>query len=162
MSEEYHQTYLRQLRKLIGRRKIFAIGARAIIQDRDDRILLVRRSDTGEWVMPAGSIELEESILDCVKREVAEETGLSVLSAYPIAIYSEPRFSFVTAFGNPYQMFTVVFVIDKWSGEVRLKTNETTNAQFFAFDDLPDIPDIYHETLADLRHYREIGKFIVK
>ncbi len=77
------------------------------------RILFVRRSDNGAWVMPAGSIELEESILDCVKREVFEETGLTVESAYPIAINSEPRFSFVTAYGDPYQMFSMVFVVDR-------------------------------------------------
>lgn len=59
-------------------------------QDEDGRVLLVRRSDNGAWVMPAGSIELEESISDCVTREVREETSLTVRSAYPIAIYSEP------------------------------------------------------------------------
>ena len=88
MSTDYHQSYLGKLRKLIGKHKIFAIAARAIILDEDDRLLLVRRTDNGAWAMPAGSIELEESILDCVKREVLEETGLTVLSAYPIAIYS--------------------------------------------------------------------------
>ena len=72
MTTDYHQSYLGQLRKLIGKEKIFSISARAIIEDSVGRILLVRRSDNGEWVMPAGSIELEESILDCVKREVWE------------------------------------------------------------------------------------------
>lgn len=162
MSTDYHQSYLGQLRQLIGKLKIFAIAARAIIQDEDGRILLVRRSDNGVWVMPAGSIELEESILDCVKREVFEETGLKVLSAYPITIYSEPRFSFVTAYGDPYQMFTTVFVIDEWSDDLQTKTNETTNARFFALDNLPDIPDFYYETIADLQSYRKHGQFILK
>lgn len=162
MTTDYHQSYLGQLRKLIGKHKIFSISARAIIEDSAGRILLVRRSDNGDWVMPAGSIELEESILDCVKREVWEETGLTVLSAYPIAIYSEPRFSFVTSYGDPYQMFSVVFVVDEWTGTLQQETNETTDAQFFALDELPDIPDVYHETLADLAAYRANGRFVVK
>jgi predicted HicB family RNase H-like nuclease len=32
LSTDYHQSYLGQLRQLIGKRKIFAITARAIIQ----------------------------------------------------------------------------------------------------------------------------------
>ena len=112
--------------------------------------------------MPAGSIELEESIFDCVRREVLEETGLTVLSASPIAIYSEPRFSFVTSYGDPYQMFTVVFVIDEWSGDLQAQTDETVNARFFALDNLPAIPDLYRETLADLQSYRENRQFILK
>lgn len=100
---DYEESYLGGLRKLIGKKKVFAIAARAIIRDKDERILFVQRNDNGKWVMPAGSIELEESILDCVKREVKEETGLDVISATPMAIYSDPRFSFVTAYGDPYQ-----------------------------------------------------------
>jgi 8-oxo-dGTP pyrophosphatase MutT (NUDIX family) len=162
MSTDYHQSYLGELRKLIGKRKIFAIAARAVIQDDDGRILFVRRRDDGRWVMPAGSIELEESIFDCVRREVLEETGLNVLSAWPFAIYSEPRFSFVTAYGDPYHMFTVVFVVDDWSGNLRVQTDETVHARFFALDSLPEIPDLYHETLTDLESYRENGQFILK
>ena len=114
MTTDYHQSYLGQLRQIIGKRKIFAVTARGIVQNEAGEILLVRRSDNGAWVMPAGSIELEESIYDCVKREVFEETGLTVLSATPIAIYSEPRFSFVTAYGDPYQPLSIVFIIDQW------------------------------------------------
>lgn len=162
MPNDYHQSYLGQLRKLIGTKKIFAISARAIVLDDEERILFVRRNDNGLWVMPAGSIELEESILDCVKREVWEETGLTVLSAFPIAIYSDPRFSFVTAYGDPYQMFSLVFVIDEWSGQLRTTTDETTDARFFALDSLPEIPAIYQETIADWKAYRRNGQFILK
>jgi 8-oxo-dGTP pyrophosphatase MutT (NUDIX family) len=159
---DYHQSYLGQLRQLIGRQKVLAIAARAIIQDSKGRILLVRRRDNGSWVMPAGSIELEESILDCLKREVREETGLTVLSANPIAIYSDPHYAFVTAYGDPYQMFCLVFVVDEWSGEVKTQTEETTDARFFALDKLPDIPNLYRETLADLQAYQKNGHFILK
>jgi len=44
-------------------------------------------------------MELNESILNCLMREVWEETGLEVLEATPIALYTEPRFAFTTAFG---------------------------------------------------------------
>jgi len=112
--------------------------------------------------MPAGSIELDESIYDCVKREVYEETGLTVTAAVPFAIYSDPRFSFVTAYGDPYQMFSVVFLVTEWTGEIQMETNETTDARFFPLNELPSIPALYHETLADLQTYLENRAFILK
>ena len=157
----YEESYLGQLRTLVGDRTLISIGARAVIQDKQERILLVQRSDNGMWVMPAGSIELGESILDCLKREVREETGLEVLAATPIALYSEPRFAFTNAYGAHFQMFALVFRVDVWSGTLQTETNETSAARFFAFDELPaDMPDVLLETLEDVQKYT--GQFIVK
>lgn len=159
----YEESYIGQLRKLVGNRTLIGVSARAIIQDEQERILLVRRSDNGTWVMPAGAMELNESILDCVKREVWEETGLEVLEATPIALYSESRFAYTTAFGDHTQMFAVVFRVDSWRGIVATSTDETTKVCFFTLNELPDdLPKLYRETLDDLRCYERTEKFILK
>ncbi len=93
-----------QLRKVVGNRKLITPSARAVIQDQQGHVLLVRRSDNGAWVMPAGSMELGESVMDCLRREVWEETGLEVLAATPIAIYSQLRFAFTTAYGGQHRV----------------------------------------------------------
>lgn len=156
----YENSYLGQLRKVAGHRKLISVAARAVVRDSEGRVLFVRRSDNGAWVMPAGALELAESILECLKREVKEETGLQVVSAAPMAIYSEPRFSFVTAYGDPYQMVAIVFLVDEWSGTLVPETDETTEARFFDLDELPEIPSLYQETLEDLRRFD--GSVIVK
>lgn len=56
-------------------------GVRALII-KDSKILLLRRSDTDEndaglWDLPGGSIEDGENIVEALKREVLEETGLA-------------------------------------------------------------------------------------
>ena len=161
MSIPYEQSYLGQMRKLIGKKKMISIGARAIVRDDFGRILLVQRSDNQHWVMPAGSMELDESIIDTCKREVYEETGLIVENASLIAIYSHPRYSFVTAYGDPYQMTSFVFLVDKWSGNLRAQTDETLDARFFALDKLPpELPELYLETIEDLKSFN--GTVIVK
>lgn len=48
---------------------------------REGRVLLVRRATEplkGEWSIPGGLVELGEKLVDAVKREVLEETGLVV------------------------------------------------------------------------------------
>jgi 8-oxo-dGTP pyrophosphatase MutT (NUDIX family) len=159
----FEASYLGQLRKLVGSRTLISPGARAIILDEQGRLLLIQRSDNGAWGMPAGSLELQESILDCLEREVREETGLEVLEATPIALYTEPRFAFTTAFGDQIQMFALAFRVDRWQGSIVTSTDETTHARFFAFDELPiDLPALYRETLVDLEHYEQTGQFILK
>ena len=161
MGIPYEESYYGKMRKLVGKVKMISIGARAIIQDEQKRILLVQRRDNQQWVMPAGSMELDESILDTCKREVLEETGLQVESATLIAIYSDPRYSFVTSYGDPYQMLRFVFRVDSWSGTLQSITDETLDARFFELDALPsDLPDLYTETIQDLMSFD--GTVIIK
>jgi len=157
--EDYEKSYLGQLRRLVGNRKVIITAARAVIRDQDDRVLFIRRRDNGHWGMPAGSQELDESILECLKREVKEETGLDVISAAPMAVYS--NLSIVTTFQDPYHLFLVQFLVEHWSGELVLETNETTDARFFSLDALPeDLGDFYYAVNEDIRSYD--GELILK
>ena len=156
----YEQSYDGQLRKMVGSQKLITPAVRAVIQDDKGRVLFVKRTDSGNWGMPAGALELDESVTDALKREVYEETGLEVNSATLIAIYSEPRFAFVNAYGNEHQMLALVFRVDDWSGSLLRDTDETRDAQFFDLDDLPETYDLYRETIHDLNEF--VGQVIVK
>lgn len=160
MTIAYHDSYAGQLRSVVGNRRLILPSARAIVHDAAGRVLLVRRRDNGHWVMPAGSLELGESILECLQREVKEESGLDVVSATLIAVYSEPRFAFTNAYGGEHQMLALVFRVDEWAGELALTTDETTDARFFALNALPRVPPLYEETLRDLAGYD--GRVILK
>lgn len=57
------------------------VGAGAVVQDADARLLVVRRGRApaaGRWSLPGGRVERGERAADTVVREVAEETGLTV------------------------------------------------------------------------------------
>ena len=153
----FEESYLGQLRMALGDRKIITPGARGVIMDDAGRLLLVRRRDNRQWGMPAGCMELDESILGCLKREVREETGLEVLSATPFAMYTEPRFDFVNAHGGHHKMFVVAFKVEEWVGSLVTETDETVDARFFAMD---EVPDYYRECLDDLNSFN--GHLILK
>jgi ADP-ribose pyrophosphatase YjhB (NUDIX family) len=56
------------------------VGVGAVIVEQD-RVLLIRRGREplkGHWSLPGGLLELGESLTDGVRREVREETGLTV------------------------------------------------------------------------------------
>jgi ADP-ribose pyrophosphatase YjhB (NUDIX family) len=156
----FQDSYIGRLRKKIGHDKIIVAGARAIIRNKKGDVLLIRRTDTGRWGMPAGSLELGDSVTDAVKREVLEETGLRVISCRPIAIYSDPKYSVTYPNGDQVQIFAMVFIVDEWEGELVRETDETSDIGFFPLDNLPDTHEMYVETLEDLKRFD--GKFIVK
>ena len=158
----YEETYEGGIRKLIGNRRLILPAIRAMVVDENGAILLIRRSDNKKWGFPAGALELNESLFECLVREVDEETGLIVESAIPFAINSEKRFQYTNHYGNKVQMLSTVFIIEKWSGTLVRQTDETLDARFFSLENLPELPPHYEETIEDYRKYLDDRQFILK
>ena len=51
-------------------------GAGVVISDKDE-VLMVKTYNAG-WVFPGGQVEVGENVIDAVKREIMEETGIDV------------------------------------------------------------------------------------
>ena len=156
----YEQSYVGQLRKLVGDRMLLTPGVRALIRDEHGRALFIRRSDNGRWGMPAGGMELRETVLETLRREVNEETGLDVVSATLIAIYSGARYAFKSAYGDRYQGLVFAFRVDEWSGELVKETEETTDARFLDAADHADVYAWYRQFLDDVAAFA--GDVILK
>lgn len=139
------------------------VGARAVVRDNAQRVLLIKRSDNGHWAMPAGAMELGESIADCAVREVREETGLRALRVSAFALYTGPDRTDTNMYGHTYQIFTTAFRIDEWDGDLVRVTDETTDAGFFRPKDFPaPLSASVPETLADLDVFEQTNRLILK
>jgi len=146
--------YIKNIRKLVGSRCIHLPGVRAIILNEAGEVLLQRRKDMPLWGLPAGSVELGETALEAVKREVAEETSLQVVQVQPMALYSGPNQRFTYLNGDEIQCFSVAFIVRQWKGEPRADGVEGSQVRFFSLSGLPeDVVAIHKQTLYDYERY---------
>jgi 8-oxo-dGTP pyrophosphatase MutT (NUDIX family) len=66
-------------------------AAVAVVAREDGAVLLIRRTDNGNWALPGGAIEMNESVADAAIRETFEETGIKAEVTGLLGIYSDPR-----------------------------------------------------------------------
>jgi 8-oxo-dGTP diphosphatase len=62
----------------------------------DGRMLAIKRADNGEWVLPGGIVELDEDPRDTVRREVLEETCVTVELDQLTGVYKNMRLGVVS------------------------------------------------------------------
>lgn len=56
--------------------QLYQIGVKGIIQNNENKILILKNRQKGFWDLPGGRVQKDESIIDALLREVDEETGL--------------------------------------------------------------------------------------
>ena len=83
--------FVLELRRKIGHDLLWMVGITAYVEDEHGRILLGRRSDTGEWAMVYGINEPGEDPADTVVREVREETGVDVIPTDLVSVTSSQK-----------------------------------------------------------------------
>ena len=73
------KNYIKKIRSKIGSENIIHPAARIIIENKNREILIIERVDNGRIGLPAGALEENETIEECIIREVKEETGLKII-----------------------------------------------------------------------------------
>ena len=87
MALTWAESYLGKVRASVGDTDtLLFVGARGVILDDQGRLLLIQRSDNHRWAIPAGAMELGESMEECAIREVWEETGLRATVADAVRV----------------------------------------------------------------------------
>ncbi|KFJ01265.1 NUDIX hydrolase [Bifidobacterium subtile] len=83
--------FVLDLRKKIGHQLLWMVGVTAYVEDADGRVLLGRRSDTGEWALVYGINEPGEEPADTVAREIKEETGVDAIVTDLVSVKSSSQ-----------------------------------------------------------------------
>ena len=110
------------------------VGVSVIIWNEDKVLLGIRKSahGAGTLAFPGGHLEYGESVFDCAKREVLEETGLQI-SQLSVGPYTNDVFE------EEGKHYITLFVIAKYEGgEAKAMEPEKCEAwKWFAWESLP-------------------------
>ena len=121
------------------------LGARAIMYDKGtNSIYLIKHTYQAGWSLPGGGVEVGQSGVLALQREVEEETGMTPVTPILKSIYHNETVS------NRYHV--LVFLVNDWILNDSLKVNsrEISDGKWFDVDSLP--ADV---TLDSLKHINE-------
>lgn len=130
--------YIEELRKKIGSQPMIMVGAAALILDPQDRLLLLHRTDNDCWGIPGGAMELGESLIDTVKRETREETGLQIDDLTFFELFSGRDQHYIYPNGDEVYNVVAVYLSRSASGVLEIDPVEHSAAHYFGLDALPD------------------------
>src|SRR5690349_11957735 len=108
--------YVSELRALVGHRPLLLAAAGVVVVDDAGRWLLQRRADDGLWGLVGGAVELGESFEDAARRELFEETGLTVESLRQLDVYSGSEFRLTYPNGDQAYVVGVTFLAGRVGG----------------------------------------------
>ena len=102
----------------------------------EDKVLLIERTDNGNWSMPGGAHEPGETLSQTAIRETAEETGVKVKITGLVGIFTDPRHvTLYTSNGEVRQEFSVVYRAEYVAGDPTT-SDESSRVAWIAFDHL--------------------------
>ncbi len=126
-------------------RPFLAVSA-AII--RDGKVLVVRRARPpaqGVYTVPGGVVEAGETLVDAVKREVREETGLDI---EPVALAGHREAVMRDKDGRVERHFVVLCFASRWLGGEPVVNEELSEASWLTPQELKALKTT--EGLADI------------
>ena len=133
--------YIAEMRKLVGHRTIIQCAASIICIDDQGRVLLGKRRDNHKWGYSGGSVEIDEYVEDCAKRELYEEMGLKADKIEFFFVNSGPEAHYIYPNGDEVSNFEIVYICRQYSGEPTALDGEMEELKFFSADEI-DILEI--------------------
>ena len=114
--------------------------------------MLERRADAAVWGLVAGALDDDETLVDALRREVREETGL-VVSRYELfGTFSDPSRVQQYEDGTTFQLVTLAYRAEVEDATVLRRSEESLELRFFAEADLP-FEEVLAPHLPILRRY---------
>jgi ADP-ribose pyrophosphatase YjhB (NUDIX family) len=110
-----------------------------IIENEAGELLMIRRSDNGNWAVPGGAIDLGESLAQAAMRETKEESGIDCEVIDVVGIYTDPKHIILyTSNGEARQEFSIVVRARATGGELT-PSSESTEVRWIARSELADL-----------------------
>ena len=130
---------------------------------KDGKVLLQKRSDNGTWALHGGAMELGETYIEAIKREVKEELGIEPIDLELMGIFSGKKMyhKYEKSLDEVYAL-SHAFICTDYKGELSFTDGEVNNCEWFDINNLPD--NIFHlnkPVLDNVKKFLETKKVIV-
>jgi 8-oxo-dGTP pyrophosphatase MutT (NUDIX family) len=106
----------------------------------EDRLLLVRRCDSGRWELPGGRVDVGESAEQAAVRETLEEAAVRVAVTGLAGVFTDPGHVVRSVTGEVRQQFVLVFHAGASGGVPQGDLVETSEAAWMDVAELPALP----------------------
>jgi ADP-ribose pyrophosphatase YjhB (NUDIX family) len=118
------------------------VAAYGVCVDAEGRLLLARAAPSltlrGRWFLPGGGIDHGESPTEALRREIAEESGLTVDLGPLLDVLSDVR---TLPDGTSLHTLRVIYRVSSWTGTLRAEVSGTTDAvRWVPRDELAALP----------------------
>lgn len=152
--------YIEELRALVGHRRLILAGASCVVRSRDGKLLLQQRVyPQGRWCFPGGLMELGESVEDTARREVFEETAITVGRLRLIGVYSGPDHLCRAANGDEWYVVNTAFAALDWTGTPQVNDGESVTLRWVDPAEMPEtLVRSHKEILRDYLAARDAGR----
>ncbi len=137
--------FVRDLRRHVGTAQLWLPGVTAVVRRGED-VLLVRRSDNDEWAPVTGIVDPGEDPGVAARREVLEETGVSVSVDRLAWVQALPTVTHVN--GDLAAYLDHTFSCTYLAGDAHVADDESTDVRWFRADDLPPMKALLRERIA--------------
>lgn len=113
------------------------IGVGGLLFNRHNQVLLIKRDKApaqGLWSVPGGKLEAGESLIECCRREIKEETGLDV-EAISIVAVVERRI-------ENFHYVIVDFLVELLNeqNDIPVASSDVSEARWIGLDKIGDYP----------------------
>ena len=144
--------YIKELRALVGHRPLLLCGSGAYIV-KNGMVLLQRRLDNGLWACHGGIMEPGETTEETMRREVYEETGLTVTEYELLCVTSGRDVHCIYPNGDECYFVDIVYLVRNFTGQLHAQECEVAELAWFPLEKLPAEEEF---TPSDLPSYRKL------
>lgn len=129
----YTETVYNLLKFKYGKKYIYTpkLTVDMIVCNSKGEILLIeRRNPPFGWAIPGGFVDYGETVENAAKRELQEETGITLDEFFMLGVYSDPK--------RDSRFHTVSIVYYGFSDDMPNASDDAKDAKFFPLGDLPE------------------------
>ncbi|EMA6341375.1 NUDIX hydrolase [Bacillus cytotoxicus] len=138
--------YIEELRKSVGTRPLILVGSAVIILNEKQEVFLQYRSDTYDWGVPGGAMELGETTEETARRELFEKTGLEAKILQFLGVLSGKDLYYRYPSGDEIYHVIHLYQAHHVSTKVELD-KERSSIAYFSIQKLPNLNKITEKIL---------------